>query len=68
MDDQNATLNAILDQIDVWQRRPMPQQYKDKCCEVTRERGFQEGLRLSGAIVRGFVISDDIEEEQADDE
>jgi hypothetical protein len=67
MDDQNATLNAILDQIDVWQRRPMPEQYKDSCCEVQRERGFQEGLRLSGAIVRGFVISDDIKEE-ADDE
>lgn len=66
MDDQNATLNAILDQINVWQRRPMPQQYKDKCCEVTRERGFQEGLRLGGAIVRGFLIK--IEEEQADDE
>ena len=66
MEDQNATLNAIIDEIDVWQRRPMPQQYKDKCCEVTRERVFQEGLRLGGAIVRGFLIK--IEEEQADDE
>jgi hypothetical protein len=66
MDDQNATLNAILDQIDVWQRRPMQEQNKDNYAEVQRERGFQEGLRLGGAIVRGFLIK--IEEEQADDE
>jgi hypothetical protein len=64
MDDQNATLNAILDQMDVWQRRPMPEQYKDSCCEVQRERGFQEGLRLSGAIVRGFLIKlEEVDEE-----
>jgi len=66
MDDQNATLNAILDQIDVWQRRPMPEHSKDNYGQVQRERGFQEGLRLGGAIVRGFLIK--IEEEQADDE
>lgn len=66
MDDQNATLNAILDQIDVWQRRPMQEQNKDNYAEVQRERGFQEGLRLGGAIVRGFLIN--LEEEQEDDE
>jgi hypothetical protein len=66
MDDQNATLNAILDQIDVWQRRPMQEQNKDNYAEVQRERGFQEGLRLGGAIVRGFLIK--LEEEQEDDE
>ena len=60
MDDQNATLNAILDQIDVWQRRPQPG--RDRCCEVERERGFQEGLRLSGAIVRARLIK--FEEDQ----
>jgi hypothetical protein len=62
MDDRNATLNAILDQIDVWQRRPMQEQNKDNYAEVQRERGFQEGLRLGGAIVRGFLIK--IEEDQ----
>ena len=66
MDDQNATLNAILDQIDVWQRRPMQEQNKDNYAEVQSERGFQEGLRLGGAIVRGFLIK--LEEEQEDDE
>jgi hypothetical protein len=66
MDDQNATLNAILDQIDVWQRRPMQEQNKDNYAEVQRERGFQEGLRLGGAIVRGFLIK--LEEEQEDHE
>ena len=65
MDDQNATLNAILDQIDVWQRRPMQEQNKDNYAEVQRESGFQEGLRLGGAIVRGFLIK--LEEEQEDD-
>ena len=64
MDDQNATLNAILDQIEVWQRRPA--QIRDRCCEMEREGGFQEGLRLSGAIVRGFLIK--LEEEQGDEE
>jgi hypothetical protein len=66
MEDQNAMLNAILDQIEIWQRRPTPESYKDLCCAIERERGFKEGLRLSGAIVRGFLIK--IEEEQADDE
>jgi hypothetical protein len=66
MDDQNATLYAILDQIDVWQRRPMQEQNNDNYAEVQRERGFQEGLRLGGAIVRGFLIK--LEEEQEDDE
>jgi hypothetical protein len=66
MEDQNAMLNAILDQIEIWQRRPTPESYKDLCCAIERERGFKEGLRLSGAIVRSFLIK--IEEEQADDE
>ena len=67
MEDQNATLNAIIDEIEVWQRRrPIKGEFKDKCCEITRERGFQEGLRLSGAIVRGRLIK--IEEEQGDEE
>jgi hypothetical protein len=62
MEDQNATLQAIIDEIEVWQRRPMRSKFSDKCCEITRERGFQEGLRLSGAIVRARLIK--IEEEE----
>jgi len=66
MEDQNATLNAILEQIEVWQRRPMREISKDNHGEVQRDHGFKEGLRLSGAIVRSFLIK--IEEEQEDDE
>lgn len=62
MEEQNQLLQSIIDEIDVWQRRPMPEQYKDNHCEFCRERGFQEGLRLSGAIVRGRLIK--IEEEE----
>jgi len=66
MHDQNQILQSIIDEIDIWQRRPTPEHTKDNYGEVQRERGFQEGLRLSGAIVRGRLIK--IEEEQADDE
>jgi hypothetical protein len=59
MQDQNATLQAIIDEIDVWQRRL--KSAADRCCDAERERGFQEGLRLSGAIVRARLIK--IEEE-----
>ena len=62
MEEQNQLLQSIIDEIDIWQRRPMPEQGKDNHCEVDRERGFQEGLRLSGAIVRGRLIK--IEEEE----
>jgi hypothetical protein len=60
MEEQNQLLQSIIDEIDIWQRRPQPGQ--DRCCEVERERGFQEGLRLGGAIVRGRLIK--IEEDQ----
>ena len=60
MEEQNHLLQSIIDEIDIWQRRPQPGQ--DRCCEVERERGFQEGLRLSGAIVRARLIK--IEEDQ----
>lgn len=54
MEEQNQLLQSIIDEIDIWQRRPA--QIQDRCCELTRERGFQEGLRLSGAIVRARLI------------
>jgi hypothetical protein len=60
MEEQNQLLQSIIDEIDIWQRRPQPG--RDRCCEVERERGFQEGLRLSGAIVRARLIK--IEEDQ----
>ena len=62
MEEQNQLLQSIIDEIDIWQRRPMPEQYKDNHCELCRERGFQEGLRLGGAIVRARLIK--IEEEE----
>ena len=68
MDDEQKAIEKVLDEIVEeilkWQNRK--KQLDDRCCSLERERGFQEGLRLSGAIVRGFLIK--IEEEQADDE
>ena len=66
MEEQNQLLQSIIDEIDIWQRRPTPEAYKDLCCAMERERGFKEGLRLSGAIVRARLIK--IKEEQGDDE
>lgn len=54
-------LNGIIEEIIKWQNRK--KQLDDKCCSFEREKGFQEGLRLSGAIVRARYV-----EEEADDE
>jgi hypothetical protein len=55
-------LDAIVADILKWQNRKNPQ--KDPtCCFKEREKGFQEGLRLSGAIVRAQYI-----QQEADDE
>jgi hypothetical protein len=61
----NEALNAIIDEIAKWQNRKATT-LKDSE-RIQREYGFLEGLRLSGAIVRARLISDDIEDE-ADDE
>lgn len=65
-ENQNRLLNGILDEIDKWQRRPMSEHLKDRCCSVEKERGFQEGLRLSGAIVRARLIKEEEEEEESE--
>ena len=57
----NEILNGIVEEIMKWQNRK--KNIADKCCSRENERGFQEGLRLSGAIVRARFI-----EEEADDE
>ena len=62
----NEALNAIIEEIAKWQNRKKATEAPD-CCFRERERGFQEGLRLSGALVRAQLISDDIEEEASDE-
>jgi hypothetical protein len=68
MDDEQKAIEKVLDEIVEeilkWQNRK--KQLDDRCCSVERERGFQEGLRLGGAIVRGHYFQE--EEEQGDDE
>jgi predicted transcriptional regulator len=65
MDDEQKAIEKVLDEIVEeilkWQNRK--KQNVDRCCSMERERGFQEGLRLSGAIVRGHYF-----QEEADDE
>ena len=61
----NRALNAIIETIAKWQNKKMPQR-DATCCDKARDRGFKEGLRLSGALVRARLISDDIEEEETE--
>lgn len=61
----NEALNAIIEEIEKWKNRK--KKFEDLCCVYERESGFQEGLRLSGAIVRARLISDWPEEEAADE-
>lgn len=55
----NEALDGIVEEILKWQNRK--KQLNGRCCEEQREKGFQEGLRLSGAIVRARYIQ--VEEE-----
>lgn len=55
-------LDAIVADILKWQNRKKATEAPD-CCFKEREKGFQEGLRLSGAIVRAQYI-----QQEADDE
>ena len=48
-------LDGIVEEILKWQNRKKATEAPD-CCFRERERGFQEGLRLSGAIVRARYI------------
>ena len=66
--DEEKAIEKVLDEIvaDIlkWQNRK--KQLDDKCCSLEHEHGFQEGLRLSGAIVRGHYIQ--VEQDQGDEE
>jgi hypothetical protein len=65
MTDQDKATEKVLDEIVEeilkWQNRK--KQLDDRCCSVERERVFQEGLRLGGAIVRGHYIQEEDEDE-----
>ena len=65
MTDQEKAIEKVLDGIveDIlkWQNRKA--QIDDRCCSVERERGFKEGLRLGGAIVRARYIQEEADEE-----
>ena len=54
-------LDGIIEEITKWQNRK--KRFEDLCCVYEREGGFQEGLRLSGAIVRARYIQDPEEED-----
>lgn len=56
-------LDGIVEEILKWQNR---KNQTDDRSLMEREKGFQEGLRLSGAIVRARYIQ--VEEEQGDEE
>jgi hypothetical protein len=56
-------LDGIIEEILKWQNRKKVTEASD-CCFREREKGFQEGLRLSGAIVRARYIQ--VEEEEAE--
>jgi hypothetical protein len=55
-------LDGIIEEILKWQNRKKVTEASD-CCFREREKGFQEGLRLSGAIVRARYIQVEEEEE-----
>ena len=58
----NEVLEGINAEISKWQNRKID--LGDKCCTVSRERGFQEGLRLSNAIVLARHFQEEVEEEE----
>ena len=66
MKDQEKALEEVLDgivaEILKWQNRKI--KLDGRCCPQEREKGFQEGLRLSGAIVRAQYIQ--VEEEETE--
>ena len=56
-------LDGIIEEILKWQNRKKITEASD-CCFREREKGFQEGLRLSGASVRARYIQ--VEEEETE--
>jgi hypothetical protein len=65
MTEEEKAIEKVLDEIVAnilkWQNRKI--ELDGRCCPKEREKGFQEGLRLSGAIVRAQYI-----QQEADDE
>ena len=65
MTDQEKAIEKVLDgiveEILKWQNRKA--QLDGRCCPEQREKGFQEGLRLSGAIVRARYTQEEAENE-----
>ncbi len=66
MTEEEKAIEKVLDEIVAnilkWQNRKI--QLDGRCCPQERERGFQEGLRLGGALVRAHYIQ--VEEEDSE--
>lgn len=65
MEEQDKAIEEVLDgiveEILKWQNRD--KQLDGRCCSEQRENGFQEGLRLGGAIVRARYIQEEDDDE-----
>lgn len=65
MTEQEKAIEEVLDgivaEILKWQNRK--KELDGRCCPREREKGFQEGLRLSGAIVRARYAQEEAEDE-----
>jgi hypothetical protein len=58
MTEEEKAIEKVLDEIVAnilkWQNRKI--ELDGRCCPKEREKGFQEGLRLGGALVRAQYI------------
>jgi hypothetical protein len=65
MTEEEKAVEKVLDEIVAnilkWQNRKI--ELDGRCCSKEREKGFQEGLRLGGALVRAHYIQVEEEEE-----
>ncbi len=66
MTEEEKAVEKVLDEIVAnilkWQNRKI--ELDGRCCPKEREKGFQEGLRLGGALVRAHYIQVEEEEEE----
>jgi hypothetical protein len=66
MTEEDKAVEKVLDEIVAnilkWQNRKI--ELDGRCCPKEREKGFQEGLRLGGALVRAHYIQ--VEEEETE--
>ena len=65
MTDQEKAINEALEgiELEILALMKREKQLDGRCCPEQEEKGFQEGLRLSGAIVRARYIQDPEEED-----